>query len=233
MQLLAKTPRGFQFYFTDRSDGDATQTPVLAAALRSVRRDDPALPMARLTQVHSARSIVLEGPGPDGLSGGEFCNLGEGDAIVTSSVDLACVVLVADCAPVAIYDPQGQICAVVHAGWRGVAGGIIASAVGEMRSRGASDLVAVVGPHARPCCYSFTPSDIATLSEEVGCDLTGVTRDGDASLDLGRAISFQLAAVGVSSGSISGQCTICEGQFFSYRRQDLSARNALVLLPPS
>jgi polyphenol oxidase len=120
-------------------------------------------------------------------------------------------VLAADCLPVAIAG-DGAV-AMVHAGWRGLAGGVIAEgarAVRELGARGA--LSAAIGPGAGPCCYE--------VGEEVHAVFAAHSeraRRGD-NLDLKAIAAAELELAGVTDVYDSGICTICSEDFFSHRR---------------
>ena len=231
MKVLASTPSDFRFYFTERADGDARVASRLRATLSGARHSDVVLPILRLSQIHSREIVVVQDAVSHPAPIGDFGNIGQGDAIVSSSNTVAAAIFVADCAPIGIYDRASDLVAVVHAGWRGVASGVVANAIAKMRDLGAKDLTALLGPHARSCCYEFSPHDIEKVSSSVGCDLAARTRAGDPSLDLERGIVFQLEELGVGLEHLSQECTICDPRYFSYRGGDINARGALVVVP--
>ena len=129
----------------------------------------------------------------------------EADGHVVREPGLVPLVFVADCLPVALYGPDGL--AMVHAGWRGLAGGILAAgaeAVGATR--------AAIGPGVGPCCYE--------VGEEVLSAFAGL---GDVAegrmLDLPEVARRLLADAGVEQVESAGLCTSCEEElFFSHRR---------------
>lgn len=157
------------------------------------------------------------------------------DALVTGSRRLPLVTLVADCVPIAIVDPVRQVGGVIHAGWRGLSGGIIESAFNTLRSTWgtlASDLVAWIGPCIGSCCYEVG-EDVA---EHFPRDIT--PGEGDRSyLDLRAATRKRLAGAGLISENVTGLelCTACNPElFFSHRRATkeglpATGRQALVL----
>jgi copper oxidase (laccase) domain-containing protein len=77
----------------------------------------------------------------------------EHDGLVTEEAGVAPMVLVADCLPIVVAG--GGAVAVLHGGWRGLAGGIIDRGVGELRAFAGptAELAAAIGPGAGPCCY--------------------------------------------------------------------------------
>ncbi len=131
-----------------------------------------------------------------------------GDGLWTDEPGLPMLALAADCVPVAIAATEGvPALAVVHAGWRGLAGGVVASAVEAL---GARTTAAIVGPAVGPCCYEVGPE----VSERFDDDLTA-----DGVLDLWQATERALRRAGVATVERIDLCTRCNAdRFFSYRR---------------
>jgi YfiH family protein len=128
------------------------------------------------------------------------------DGHVTAEPDLAALVLVADCLPVALVGPGGV--AMLHCGWRGLARGIVARGVAAV---GATD--AVIGPGIGACCY------------EVGEEVLGVFAELGEGIAAGRLLDLTevtrrlLRVAGVERIEATGLCTCCESErFFSHRR---------------
>jgi purine-nucleoside/S-methyl-5'-thioadenosine phosphorylase / adenosine deaminase len=122
------------------------------------------------------------------------------------------LVFTADCLPVVIAGRHAV--AAVHAGWRGLAGGVIAEGVRAVRELGDDGpLHGLVGPGARGCCYE--------TGEEVHAEFAGYdARVGERNLDLAVIAAAQLADAGAEVHDV-GLCTICEPElFFSHRRDD-------------
>lgn len=137
------------------------------------------------------------------------------DVLVTREVDLALVVLVADCVPVLLVDP-GRAVAAAHAGRRGIVDGVVAAcvqAVGDHPGR----LQAVVGPSIGACCYEV-PDELAEAVVEQLPVARARTRWGTAALDLRAAVVHQLEVAGVGAVRTVGSCTMCHGErWFSHR----------------
>lgn len=131
----------------------------------------------------------------------------EADGHVVREPGLAALVFAADCLPVALRGPGGV--AMVHAGWRGLAGGIVAAgaeAVGATR--------AAIGPGIGPCCYEVGDEVLAAFG-----DLGDVA--AGRMLDLPEVARRLLAQAGVEEVESAGLCTSCERDlFFSHRRDD-------------
>jgi polyphenol oxidase len=137
----------------------------------------------------------------------------EADGHAVAAPLTAAMVLSADCIPV-VLGAVGAVAA-LHAGWRGLAAGVLSEGVRALREVGGrGEIVAIVGPCAGACCYE--------VGEEVHAAFDGAHRDGRR-LDL-RAIAHQrLFAAGVSDVRDAPACTICDERYFSYRREHLSA----------
>jgi polyphenol oxidase len=130
----------------------------------------------------------------------------EADGHATDVPGLAPLVFVADCLPVALAGPRGV--AMLHCGWRGLASGIVARGVREVRGTAAA-----IGPGIGPCCYEVG-EEVARAFEPLG---DGV-RQG-RTLDLVEVARRLLADAGVAEVESSGLCTSCEAHlFFSHRR---------------
>lgn len=144
--------------------------------------------LAQGRQVHGTR-VVVDGQGIE-----------EADGQVTTARGVAAMVLVADCLPVALAGADGV--GVVHAGWRGLAAGVLEAGVE------ATDAVAAaIGPGIGPCCY------------EVGDDVRAVFGTQGPTLDLKAVARARLQAAGVQEIHDCGLCTACDPQrFFSHRR---------------
>jgi hypothetical protein len=152
----------------------------------------------------------------------------EGDALVSSGHRSALAVLTADCAPVALGSPEG-VHAAVHVGWRGLAAGVIDEALRAMRSLGAGDVVAGLGPCIGPCCYEFSPSLAATLAQQLGVPSRARTRQGRPSFDLPAAVRSRLGAAGVPLVVALDGCTACTPGYFSHRARRDESRQALLV----
>ncbi len=156
-------------------------------------------------QVHGADVARAASAPADGA------RVAEADGQVTGVRGLAPTVLTADCLPIAIAGAPGVV-AMVHAGWRGLAAGVISEGVRAVRELGATGpLAAVIGPGAGVCCYEVGEEVMAAFGDEF-------RRDGR--LDLKAIARAQLEHEGVADVRDVGMCTICSapGKFFSHRR---------------
>lgn len=147
-------------------------------------------------QVHGAR--LVQHP----RDGGPV----EADGHVVVEPGLAPLVFVADCLPIALFGPGGL--ALVHAGWRGVAKGILGEATAAVEAAAAA-----VGPGIGSCCYE--------VGDEVRDTFAGLGEGVAAGrmLDLSEVARRLLAEAGVERIEVAGLCTSCEEElFFSHRR---------------
>ena len=134
------------------------------------------------------------------------------DGQATNLPHVALCALVADCLPVAVAR-RGAV-AMLHAGWRGLATGVIAAGVAAVRELGdGGELSAAIGPGAGPCCYE-TGDEV----HEAFADLAGVHLGRH--LDLKAIARHQLRTAGVTEIADIGICTICSDPelLFSHRR---------------
>jgi purine-nucleoside/S-methyl-5'-thioadenosine phosphorylase / adenosine deaminase len=185
-----------------------------------------------LEQVHGRGVVVV---GTDGAESGDPSRAGVrgvsegmGDALVSTAPSVALCVLVADCAPVALASPEGAF-GVVHAGWRGLAAGVVDAAVSAMVGLGASAVVAAIGPCIHPCCYEFSPDDLAPLVDVYGPDVEGRARGGQPALDLPVAVTVAFDRAGAEVVDRAEVCTGCGGGFFSHRARGDAERQAVVV----
>jgi YfiH family protein len=132
-----------------------------------------------------------------------------GDGLWTDEPGLPMLALTADCLPIAVASTGDRqpVLAVLHAGWRGLADGLVEAG---LRALGGGPAAAVVGPAIGPCCYEVGPE----VSARFDADLT---RDGI--LDLWSAAERALENAGVERVERVDRCTSCDPDlFFSHRR---------------
>ena len=157
-------------------------------------------------QVHGAR-VALSAPDADGFAPDEA------DGRATAAPGVAPMVLTADCLAIAVSG--GGSVAMLHAGWRGLAAGVIPAGVERVRELGSGGrLHAALGPRAGVCCY-----EVGEEVHEVFSGSTAQARSG-RNLDLGAIARHQLREAGVSEIEDLGLCTMCSDPslFYSHRR---------------
>lgn len=150
------------------------------------------------------------------------------DAAVTRLADVPLAVRVADCLPVLLADDAGTVVAIAHAGWRGLAAGVLEATVAAMPAKPAS-LVAWLGPAIGPRAFEVG-DDVrdAFGSHDTGALVHFVrAREGKWTADLPALARKRLAAVNVARVTGGDRCTWSDAsRFFSYRRDRTSARMA-------
>lgn len=166
--------------------------------------------LASAVQVHGDRVLTAEDVGQDIEYEGA-------DALVTNQRGVGLLIQQADCQAVLLHDPVREVVAAAHNGWKGSVLNIIAATVRLMRERYGSDpadLRAVISPSLGPCCAEFVnwrqelPASIRRHQiRENHFDFWAVSQE-------------QLLAAGLRAAQIetAGLCTVCDQDFFSYRR---------------
>lgn len=154
------------------------------------------------------------------------------DAIVSDVPGLAVAVVTADCVPLLVAEADGVRVAAIHAGWRGLAAGVVAEGLLALARLGAEPgrLRAVIGPHIGPCCYEIDEPVVTALEARFGSLAATAlmpSRPGHATLDLARLVVAECLAAGLSPeavGDLGVACTHCDGaRFHSFRRDGPNA----------
>lgn len=152
----------------------------------------------------------------------------DADAVVLTEPGPVAAVLTADCAPLALVAGRGA--AAVHAGWRGLAGGVVEAAVATLAEEAGSVRHAVLGPCIRSCCYEFGEEELAGVAARYGESVRARTRSGRPALDLPAGVRAALVAQGVGGELLDlGVCTACSPDWFSYRRDGTTGRQGLLV----
>lgn len=153
----------------------------------------------------------------------EMKTIPQADALITKERDIALVVMVADCLPVLIDGVD--VIGAIHVGRRGMANGIVARTISEMKNVGGRDFIAHIGPGICGKCYE--------VSEPIYLEITSNLPNADAGyrkIDIRREVSRQLDALGVKTININ-KCTLENEGYFSFRRAPKTGRQcgAIVL----
>jgi polyphenol oxidase len=172
------------------------------------------------TQVHLAESALAIPP--------------RADAQITAQPGLPLAVLTADCLPVFFCDRQGRQVAVAHAGWRGLAAGVLRNTLGAFAAPAAEVLVHL-GPAIGPQAFEVGPEvREAFLSQprvaDWPCAFVPAPKSGHFFADLYQLARLQLYALGVQHISGGDACTVSDSSLYSYRRSALTGRFASLIL---
>lgn len=156
------------------------------------------------------------------------------DALVTDEPGIVLAILVADCVPVVLVDPEARVLAVVHAGWRGTVAGAAAAAVATMASLGARPkrMVAAIGPAADPRSYVVGADVAAAVRAELewrAGEVLAARGRYRWLLDLPAAVRLQLARAGVRATKVqTAPFATSDGRFYSDRARRPCGRFALL-----
>ena len=176
-------------------------------------------PWTRLRQQHGAAVVTVTAPGDaDGAAA---------DAAVTATSGAVLTVRTADCAPLALVATEG-IVAAVHAGWRGLAAGVVAEAAATVRRLGGRELRAYVGPCIHPECYEFGRRPLEDLARRLGPGVVSQTAWGTPALDIPAAVRAALRLSGIDHVIEADRCTSCEAEsWYSHRARGETGRHVL------
>lgn len=200
-------PEGFRgAVFGTAAEGDL-RTEVRARQALSRDLGTP-VDWAFVNQVHGARVVEATTPG----------NQGDADAVIVRVPGLSAGIGTADCVPVIIEADDAV--AVVHAGWRGAAAGVIERALESLQSSGTAPRRAAIGPAIGACCYEVG-DDVLELFP----DHRSHTRWGSHSVDLPGFVADGLAGLDVWR---SNRCTYTAPDLWSYRRDRTKRRQVTV-----
>jgi YfiH family protein len=183
---------------------------------------------AWIAQVHGADVVDAATVQPGGP-------VRTGDASIATVPGVVCAILTADCLPVLFADLGGKAAGAAHAGWRGLAGGVLEQTVAAMRAAGAGEITAWLGPAIGPDAFEVGPDVLAAFEAA----LPGQARDafraypdrpGKYLADIYLLARRMLARAGVTRVHGGGRCTATETDwFYSYRRDGVTGRQASLI----
>jgi polyphenol oxidase len=190
------------------------------ASLRSLVPKEPAW----LTQVHGARV----------LDAAVTANAPEADASIATRSGVVCVIQTADCLPVLFCDVNGRVVGAAHAGWRGLAGGVLQHTIARMRDAGAGEIMAWLGPAIGPQRFEVGQEVYDTF---VGRDPAMATAFAPLGNQTGKYLAdiYALARMALRNEGVDrifggDFCTVIEkGLFYSYRRDKVTGRMASLI----
>ena len=178
---------------------------------------------AWLNQIHSPTVLNLSQP---------LTETPDADGSFTRVLGLACVVMTADCLPVLLCNSEGTEVAAVHAGWRGLAGGVIDNAIAQFNSE-SEQIMAWLGPAIGPQAFEVGGEVREQfMAEDPQAHLAFVANpaaEGKWFADLYQLARQRLARHGVTQVYGGEYCTYQDPQFFSYRRAARTGRQASLI----
>ncbi len=150
----------------------------------------------------------------------------DADAVVSLVAGLPIAIVTADCVPILLASSSGRAVAAVHAGWRGLAAGVVTAAARRLAELSGETLVAAIGPHIRSCCYEVDAPVIDAMKARFG-DSTQESltrsRPGHEWIALERLITIDLERSGIALARLStsqAHCTACDADRFESFRRD-------------
>ncbi len=167
-------------------------------------------------QVHSSRTAIV-----DERDEGQV--VPQTDALITGVPGVHLLLRFADCLPIFLFDPERQVVALGHAGWRGTAAAIASQMVQAMTDSFGTEpehLIAALGPGIGPCCYQVGEEVARAIKPTIRDRQAAIRHLGDSrfSLDLWEANRQHLLRRGVCTVEVARVCTACHAdEFFSHR----------------
>ena len=212
-------PSNIKVLFSDRRGGFSS-APYAGLNLGAHVGDDAALVVRNRASIDvPAEPYWLEQTHTDICinADADVCNR-LGDASITRKQGMVLAIMVADCLPVVFTSLDGDIVGIAHAGWRGLANGVLSSTVTAL---GAGSILAWIGPAIGPCHYNVGEDVRTRFSSATGF---AEGSEGKFSMDLYAIANEQLQALDVEVFG-GGLCTYCDSsRFFSYRRDGVTGR---------
>lgn len=195
--------------------------PVAVAANRQRLRNRLAVAPLWLSQVHGTRCVVAE----------EAWSGIEADACITRSTCHACTVMTADCLPVFFCNRSGTAVGVAHAGWRGLAAGVLEATI-ESLGGPAEELLAWLGPAIGPAAFEVGDEvrQVFVADDADAADGFVPAGPGKWWCDIYFLARRRLQRVGLAAVYGGGLCTVSDpGRFYSYRRDGVTGRMASLI----
>ena len=175
-----------------------------------------------MEQLHTNTVTVVDSPQPEPVEAT--------DAVVTTTPGLALAVLVADCVPVLLSDHNAGVVAAAHAGRLGARNGIVRKTVEQMVALGAnpSNIQALLGPAAAGASYEVPVEMARDVESRLPGSITKTSK-GTTGLDIRAGLVRQLLSLGVTHVDADPRDTVTDTDFFSYRREGTTGRQAGVI----
>jgi len=193
--------------------------PILVQSNRDLLQQQTEMPTAPvwLNQTHSTVVLEVAQPTKDVLNA---------DGVITSSPNVVCSAMTADCLPVLITNTQGTQVAAVHAGWRGLAGGIVENALTHF----SNDVMLWLGPAIGPQAFEVGEDVLQAFLDYDSKAATAFVpgkQQGKWWANMATLTRLRMAKLGIDQVFDSGLCTYQDPQrFYSYRRDGVTGRQA-------
>lgn len=168
------------------------------------------------------------------LDAATVANAPDADACIATQRGVVCVIQTADCLPVLFCDTRGLVVGAAHAGWRGLAAGVLENTVARMRDAGADDIIAWMGPAIGPDRFEVG-QDVLTAFVERDANTRAAFKpiagqSGKYLADIYSLATATLRKAGVARIYGGGLCTVTDKRrFYSYRRDKTTGRMASLI----
>lgn len=227
-------PAGVRAGVTTRLGG-VSQGPFASFNLATHVGDDPVAVAENRARLHQQLYLPAEPRWLNQVHGVEVCTDttpgNTADASVSRQPGQVCVVLTADCLPVLFCDQAGQVVAAAHAGWRGLAAGVLAQTVARM-GVDTTQVLAWLGPAIGPDAFEVG-EDVRSAFVALDPQYTQAFRahtTGKWWMDIYLAARLQLTGLGLGGIYGGGECTFTDAdRFYSYRRDRQTGRMASLI----
>ncbi|MFV0450087.1 MAG: peptidoglycan editing factor PgeF [Vibrio sp.] len=193
--------------------------PILVQRNRELLQQQTQMPSSPLwlNQTHSTVVLNVSEPTNDVL---------DADGVITSSPNVVCSAMTADCLPVLITNTSGTQVAAVHAGWRGLAGGIVENALQQF----SDNVMLWLGPAIGPQAFEVGEDVLQAFLDydsKAGCAFVAGKQDGKWWANMASLTRLRMAKLGIDQVFDSELCTYQDPQrFYSYRRDGVTGRQA-------
>lgn len=182
-------------------------------------------------QTHSGNVAIVD-ESMRGLGASTYASaLSDTDALITNNKDICLMVMIADCVPIILFDPEKCVAGIVHAGWKGTVQDVTGNTVRQMiqvYGSAPQNIIAGIGPSIGPVHYEVGPEVVEIANSTFpNANVIRKDREGRTYFDLWKANVFQLLTSGLVRKNIelAGICTFAENaNFYSHRREKLTGR---------
>jgi len=232
--MLIHTTSHFMIYFGDAGESIATQEIAEqknAESIGSIAQRVQASQVVFLRQEHGIVGMHVKNNDEN-----NYFFMQTGDYLFTQKKGCGIGVVTADCLPIVVHDPVTNVIGVIHAGWRGLAAGIVQTALQNMIDvvgMKLDNVEIIIGPGARVCCYEVQPSFIDNFMQYENWQDFFVFLDNTIYFDAQAFVTILARNLGIGAEKIYttyNVCTICNPFFCSYRREKENARRQITMV---
>ncbi len=226
-------PKNVKIAFTDRHGG-VSQSPFDSLNLGLHAGDNAKDVSANRALLRKELRLPGEPFWLEQVHGTDVINLKNADSNVadgsyTNQAGKVCVVMTADCLPVLICNKAGTEVAALHAGWRGLCNGIIEAGVSQFNSS-PGELIAYSGPAIGSCAFEVGPEVKQAFTQRKAHAAQCFRPSGDKYLaDIYGLAQQRLTALGIADVFSASECTVSNPDYFSYRRDRQTGRQASLI----